>query len=211
MARLPTRHPGFGSLPNSALRRIAGRAPRALSQMTADCRTWTSDPVWGAVEFAQVNLNCAGAVDFITKIKRFLCLPLRTRKPSPDSSARGRGARSLAPSPVAPPSGRTSAVRRVCHLLHLPVLPRREPARGLGIQADLAASPAGRGCKNPNHCPFRRASKGARSLSLGTLEEYACSALLPTARRLSLRTRAAASFLHAVWNGGRVILRTETN
>lgn len=173
------------------------------------------------MKFAQANLNCVGTVDFVTKIKRFPCLPLRTRKPSAEFSLRGlRGARSLAPGPVAAPRGRPSAAGHGGHLLGLPVLP--EAAGREGSMFGLTEQQALRGKAVRTQVPaLSAASKGARSRSrslgggsLARARGAAYSTLLSTTRLLSSRTRApapAASFLHAACNGGRVVPGTEAN
>lgn len=117
------------------------------------------------MKFAQANLNCVGTVDFVTKIKRFPCLPLRTRKPSAEFSLRGlRGARSLAPGPVAAPRGRPSAAGHGGHLLGLPVLP--EAAGREGSMFGLTEQQALRGKAVRTQVPaLSAASKGARSRS----------------------------------------------
>lgn len=136
-----------------------------------------------------------GAVDFITKIKRFLGLAQDEKAESRLGSVAGVGVgvRSLAASPVAAPGGPAPALPRGGRLLRLARLlffPGGRGPPGLGVQADLAASPVGGGCENPSDCPCHSEQSRAESESGGPgLERHARSALLSVTRLLSLSNR----------------------
>lgn len=119
------------------------------------------------MKFARVKANCAGPGSFITKIKSFLCPPLRIRILSPDFGLRAWG--SLDPSPVAAPGGSESAVQRGGHLVHLPelpVLPRRQrAARAWRLGRRSSKSCRGK-LSEPKLLVPSTASNGTRSRSL---------------------------------------------
>lgn len=152
-------HRGYGSLAHSAKKRCRKGAESPLQD---DGRPQNPGPASPcrvrAVTFALVKVNCAGTGDFITKIKSFLCPPLRTRKSSTGCSL-GWEPGSGQPCPWSCSGPWWPCVRCSAQWPPPPSpggrsYPGGSRPRGIGVQAALAASPVKGGCGKPSCSPL---------------------------------------------------------